>query len=312
MNKNYNYVWRCVKLPNARKRSKKGCEMYQYSTARANPLLNTDRVKKKCWYCNKKTTLDIKGGSLIPMLFDTRLQAKKWADKMNPVKEAKEVKKKEVKILSEGDKHYNKTDKSKMDKIRASFARANKCQEGWALKQDIVDLAFVYENIATATFYRIWKKMTEEFDVKKDGRFVYVRVKQEDWPVAEKEQVVIDEAEDIFALKQSVLHTAQENKKLKAANTALKATNEKLTDANKDLLNKASTQNDENTMLLLNNNRVLESRLNEFKGLINHYELTIALLIGRLKDEQKALSSHATTEAHAHAGEIVGQTKQNR
>ena len=70
------------------------------------------------------------------------------------------------------------------------------------------------------------------------------------------------------------------------------------------------TQNDENTMVLLNNTRVLQSRLNECNGLINHYELTIALLIGRLKEEQKALSSHASSDLRTQAGDSLGQSKQ--
>jgi len=64
----------------------------------------------------------------------------------------------------------------------------------------------------------------------------------------------------------------------------------------------------QNAMLLMNDNRSLQSRLNEFKGLINHYELTIALLIGRLKDEQKALSSPSPSGNHAQAGDSLGQT----
>jgi len=67
-------------------------------------------------------------------------------------------------------------------------------------------------------------------------------------------------------------------------------------EAENDLLQK-------NAMLLMNDNRALQSRLNECNGLINHYELTIALLIGRLKDEQKALSSHTPTTDYRHAGE---------
>lgn len=52
----------------------------------------------------------------------------------------------------------------------------------------------------------------------------------------------------------------------------------------------------QNMMLLVTNNRDLQLRLSESIGLINHYELTIALIIGRLKEEQKALSSHTPTE----------------
>ena len=66
----------------------------------------------------------------------------------------------------------------------------------------------------------------------------------------------------------------------------------------------------QNTMLLMNDNRVLQSRLNECNGLINHYELTIALLIGRLKEEQKALSSHASSDLRTQAGDSLGQSKQ--
>ena len=69
-----------------------------------------------------------------------------------------------------------------------------------------------------------------------------------------------------------------------------------------------NTMLQQNTMLLMNDNRSLQSRLNECNGLINHYELTIALLIGRLKDEQKALSSLSPTGTHAHAGDSLGQT----
>ena len=65
----------------------------------------------------------------------------------------------------------------------------------------------------------------------------------------------------------------------------------------------------QNIMLLVNNSRALQSRLSESEGLINHYELTIALLIGRLKDEQKALSSQASTDPYAHAGDSSEQKK---
>ena len=65
----------------------------------------------------------------------------------------------------------------------------------------------------------------------------------------------------------------------------------------------------QNTMLLMNNNRDLQSRLNESNGLINHYELTIALLIGRLKDEQKALSSRPSSDLRTQAGDSVGANK---
>ena len=58
---------------------------------------------------------------------------------------------------------------------------------------------------------------------------------------------------------------------------------------------------------LLHSNRNLQLRLSEYDGLIQHYELTIALLIARLKEKQEALSSHTPTGSYAQAGESQRQ-----
>ena len=74
----------------------------------------------------------------------------------------------------------------------------------------------------------------------------------------------------------------------------------------------ASLESSNETMLLLQNNRNLQSRVNEYEALIKHYELTIALLIGRLKDTQMALSSHSLNDPSRPNGGFVGQTNKQK
>ena len=74
----------------------------------------------------------------------------------------------------------------------------------------------------------------------------------------------------------------------------------------------ASLENSNEMMLLLQNNRNLQSRVNEYEALIKHYELTIALLIGRLKDTQMALSSHSLNDPSRPNGGIRGANNKQK
>lgn len=298
VNPNYNYVWRCVQSPNARITAKKGCLKYQYAKSEENPLLKTERTVKKCWYCSKRTVMNMKSGSLIPMLFDSRHHAKKWVNTMNSLEEVEEP------IVT------NETMDIHTAKIYSAFARANKNKDGWVLKRNIRDLAFVYENMAHASFYRHWKKISDDFDVMKDGRNVHIRMKRinTDVMVLEKDNEHI--SKEVLKMIKKLNNAKNDNYVLRKQITELKETIDKL---NIDLLDKEATKEQWTPLVTqtVAENQMLRLRINEYEALLKHYEQTMAVLLERMITERGVLNTPVTTENRAESGGIVERATQN-
>ncbi len=318
----YYYVWKCMKVKGAIDGSREGCGKYNAATARDNPLFRKGRHQKLC-ECGKKTTLNIEQGSLIPIWFKTLAQASKWARDKNNNETPEEVELVKVEEMEKDEPHKNST-VFQTSKIVAAFARANKDAEGWAKKSDVLDLAFIHEDMAYATFYRMWKKIEKQYEVRKEGKEVFIRDKRRDWSKAHPERSIerveknlvdskVTETKVHYIPSSKGIELNNKIKKLQKTLESIRKENGVLQEENLKLAEKvASLESSNETMLLLQNNRNLQSRVNEYEALIKHYELTIALLIGRLKDTQMALSSHSLNDPSRPNGGFVGQTNKQK
>lgn len=146
-------------------------------------------------------------------------------------------------------------------------------------------------DVPQANFYRYWKKIKGDFEVKKKGRKVWIRLKRGDYPTPEiSNEMPLNYGNAII----------KSNSKLEKANKEIAA----LKEMNKNLADKMASveHNNEVKQQIIDKDNLIQTQqmqmqslsrqLVEANNLIIHYEKTLAIVIARKLEQGEALSSN--------------------
>ena len=179
---------------------------------------------------------------------------------------------------------------SNTDKIYQAFATVWKDEYGYAPKDNVKIVAESF-GVTHNLFYRNWKKIKDNFEVKKKGRKVWVRCKRVDYPTPEISH------EMPLNYGNAIIKSNSELEKALKEIEALKEMNKNLADkmASVEHNNEVKQQIIDKDNLIQTQQMQMQSlsrKLVEANNLIIHYEKTLAIVIARKLEQGEALSSN--------------------